>query len=928
MGENALSSFCSLDILRHHDAHCLDFEREWQAGKRPKLEDYLAREPEGRPALVRELLLVELEYRRRAGETPAVDDYVPRLPRHREIVEHVLRDVRGEEAVDGRFCILDRIATGGVGQVLSAYDLKLRREVALKELLDRNAGETELRRRFVRECRITSRLEHPGIVPIYDLGRRSDGRPFYAMRLIRGQSLQTAIKEAHGEGPPAPRMLRELLRRLIDVGRAMDYAHHQGVVHRDLKPANIMLGPYGETLVVDWGLAKIVDDLAEVQAESRLAVGVTATQLGTVIGTPAYMSPEQAAGDVDQVGPQSDVYGLGATLYAVLTGARPFDGPPEEVLSKVRGRGLRKPSRVATGVPRPLEAICLKAMARPPEERYPSAGAWADDILCWLDDEPVSVYRDSFAVRCARWARKNRSVATGVVTLSLAGMVALAVGTVIFEERELALEERAVAQSNFERAHRTVGDLLSDISDQPSLQIPGFWPLRQKLLGRGFDYYQAGLEQHAGGPLDRAVLTESYYRAGKIASELGERDDAIASLERAIELQRELLVATPGDPRYRADLARSYDDLAIMQLLDNRLDEVGASLESALDLRQQLARDFPDDAEIKNGLATTLSQSAYLEWYSDARRASEIYEQARRLREEVVEEHPERSEFRDGLAKIYNNLGLLRRELGDADGAVEMHERTRRLQQELLDESPDDMQAKSVLAKTLANLGVAQVAADRVADAGRSYAEASRLFDELAVANPAVPGFQIDRAKMIANEAEQARRLGDAGKAVDFLHQALEIHREVLAVDVNLLPARVSLGHTYHALAQAYEGQGQLERALAAAGQAKDNHQALAAGDPSNLYVGSDLAQMLHRRAGLLWRLGHHREAVREYRSAIERQQELAGSSPPESAAQAYLSQWLTELRDRLSQLPESPRNELLRSLGELAELPALATLR
>ena len=272
-----------------------------------------------------------------------------------------------------RFRILRPHAKGGLGEVFVAEDGELRREVALKEIQVDYADNQESRGRFLLEAEITGGLEHPGIVPVYGLGTYADGRPFYAMRFIRGDSLQAAIKRFHApsEGRRTDRLhldrsermleLRQLLGRFIDVCNAIAYAHSRGVLHRDLKPGNIMLGKYGETLVVDWGLAKPAGQSMNCPLRSnpmRLLKasddhGSAPTAMGSAIGTPAYMSPEQAAGRIDLLGPASDVYSLGATLYSLLTGQPPQTGKDVgEVLQNVQRGEFPGPAQSSTTFPR------------------------------------------------------------------------------------------------------------------------------------------------------------------------------------------------------------------------------------------------------------------------------------------------------------------------------------------------------------------------------------------------------------------------------------------------------------------------------------------------------------------------------------------------------------------------------------------------
>ncbi len=253
-----------------------------------------------------------------------------------------------------------------------ALDEELNREVALKEIQGKHADNLESRSRFLIEAEVTGGLEHPGIVPVYGLGQYPDGRPYYAMRFIRGQSLKEAAALFHKADAANPNRdpgareieLRQLLNHVLNVCNAMAYAHARGVIHRDLKPANIMLGAFGETLVVDWGLAKTLNETAFPALEEPsmpplrpLSGSVRSETLyGSTIGTPQFMSPEQAAGLLDEMGPPSDIYSLGATLYAVLTGEPPFRiggserfEEPDRLAVVLLGRGVTAEQLVDLG---------------------------------------------------------------------------------------------------------------------------------------------------------------------------------------------------------------------------------------------------------------------------------------------------------------------------------------------------------------------------------------------------------------------------------------------------------------------------------------------------------------------------------------------------------------------------------------------------
>jgi formylglycine-generating enzyme required for sulfatase activity len=338
-----------------------------------------------------------------------------------------------------RFHRLRLLARGGLGAVFVAYDGELNREVAIKEILERAADDPNSRARFLLEAEITGSLEHPGIVPVYGLGQYRDGRPFYAMRLIQGETLAAAIQAYHRdpETDPGARALalRKLLSRFIAVCNALAYAHSKGIVHRDIKPSNIMLGKFGETLIVDWGLAKRVgqpepnDRTGPTPPDEGGPDGLVATLKGASFGTPRFMSPEQACGDLERIGPASDIYSLGASLYVVLTDRPPFDGLDlaQIVEGTLAGRFVR-PRDLNRAVPPALEAICLKAMALDPLDRYTSSRAMADDLERWLADEPVSAYREPAAIRLRRWVRTRRTLVTSVLVACVIATLGTAYG--------------------------------------------------------------------------------------------------------------------------------------------------------------------------------------------------------------------------------------------------------------------------------------------------------------------------------------------------------------------------------------------------------------------------------------------------------------------------------------------------------------------
>jgi serine/threonine protein kinase len=284
-----------------------------------------------------------------------------------------------------KYRLLNELASGGMGTVYLAEDTELNRQIAIKVL---NATDitAELRERMVREAHIIAQLEHPGIVPVHDVGMLPDGRVFYATKYVRGSRLDDYAARTDSFG--------DRLRKFQSVCDAVAFAHARGVIHRDLKPQNIMIGAFGEVLVLDWGVAKILRQREPVSLEAdTLIKNPGDTRHGTIIGTRNYMSPEQARGEINELDERSDVYALGAVLYFLLTNKSP---------------ATARPRTINPTITKAAEAICLKAMSPEKTARYETAAELSSDIGHLLDAQPVSAYQESVVEKVSRWARKNR----------------------------------------------------------------------------------------------------------------------------------------------------------------------------------------------------------------------------------------------------------------------------------------------------------------------------------------------------------------------------------------------------------------------------------------------------------------------------------------------------------------------------------------
>jgi tetratricopeptide (TPR) repeat protein len=453
---------------------CNRFEAACKAGQRPRIEHYLETEadPE-RLVLLRELLAVEVEYRRNSGEGVTPEEYCRRFSDYADQIGDLLvrttvprgdagvlavaacpqRAAPGDRempAVPG-YEVLEEVGRGGMGVVYRARQVRLKRLVALKMILAGPQAAEQHLARFRAEAEAIARLAHPNIVQIYEIGDYNHV-PYLALEYVDGGSL-----DRHLAGTPQePRSAAVLLEALA---RAVHFAHQKGIVHRDLKPANVLLSVRQagkpdsspgkdvrlesltyEPKITDFGLAK------------RLDGEQGATQSGVILGTPSYMAPEQASGKARDVGPAADTYALGAILYEVLTGRPPFKGPtPLDTLEQVLTQDPVAPRRLQPALPRDLETICLKCLAKEPRHRYASACALADDLRCFLAGQPIQARPIPALARGTRWVRRRPALAWLVLLLALAPFATL--GALLWHDRDLAgkLEE---ALTRAERSQR------------------------------------------------------------------------------------------------------------------------------------------------------------------------------------------------------------------------------------------------------------------------------------------------------------------------------------------------------------------------------------------------------------------------------------------------------------------------------------------
>jgi eukaryotic-like serine/threonine-protein kinase len=551
--------------LHEIDAACDRFERAWRAGHRPDVAEFLANVPvNARAQLFRDLLSLDLEYRRRLGEQPEARSYCEQFPEFAAPAANafnvqsssspkttgVLENGSGCPTVGSSACpatpgpdqlgfslneplefgaagfeVLGELGRGGMGVVFKARQVALNRTVALKVVKSGAfASEAELIR-FQSEAEAVAQLDHPNIVPIYEVGN-CRGQHFFSMKLVNGTSLDRRLEEF-------ARDPRASARLVATVAQAVHHAHQRGVLHRDLKPANVLVDENGEPHVTDFGLAKRLDGSQD------------ATLSGAVLGTPSYMSPEQASGSRGAISTSTDVYGLGTILYTLLAGRAPFAGTTLiDTLEMVRTQSPEPPTLLNPHVPRDLEIICLKCLEKEPQRRYQSALALAEDLDRWRIGLPILARPASAATRFVFWCRRNPALATLAALLLLA--LSSGMAGITWKWREADRQRTQAEAVNELLTRRLLAGASHDLDPRDSnLTVRAMIDRTAAQLGGWLE----------GQPEVEARIRETI---GGVYLSLGQNDQAATHLKAALRLDQELY-----GPRHR-DTLRTCNLMALL----------------------------------------------------------------------------------------------------------------------------------------------------------------------------------------------------------------------------------------------------------------------------------------------------------------------------------------------------------------------------
>jgi tetratricopeptide (TPR) repeat protein len=759
----------------------------------------------------------------------------------------------GDVGVLGPYRVQAELGHGGMGIVLRGYDEGLRRTVALKVLRPERAG-AAARGRFVREAQLAAQCKHDHIVSVYAVVDPPDGPPYLVMEQLAGPTLAELIRQRKWLQP------REAAELVAQVAGGLAAAHAAGLIHRDIKPSNIMLDN-ARAKLMDFGLARL----------SEQPSGLT--EDGVLAGTPAYMSPEQARG-AEALDARTDVYSLGATLYEALTGEVPFRGTPHLVLQQVRSDEPRPPRRLNDAVPRDLETICLKAMAKEPGLRYQTALALAEDLGRWQRGEPIKARPVGPGGRLLRWCRRKPVVAgltsalVLVVVCGVAGVVwqwrraeaksveAIDNAAKAQEQRQLALDYLKDSQTNFRDARRAVDTFFTLAEKHNVFQQAMGSPLNKQLLEETLRYYQAFVTRKHDDPSARDELAEAYSRVGFLTFLTGDPAKALTSYQQAVAEYRNLLRAQPADDSLRKRLAHC-------------LLQVG-----------ETCRKLGRSAE-----ALRACEEARDEW------------------DRMSRADPSAVWLRQNVSAALGNIANVHGQLGHHAEALANYHRAKEIQEQIDHDFPTNEENKFQLAKTLNNLAGMTAAKDP--DASLKYLEQGIAVREaLHKASPNSDLYQFELARSCSSMGGYLSDRKKATEALAYYDRAIELLRRAVKAQPNRIDYPSELALAWERRGQVLVNAGRLAEALAAFEEMRRLLEPVVAAAPSERGLRQNLAVANGKTGWMLRELNRPAESLAAVEKELKLWAELVRAAPDNATFRQGVTQaqeWRVRLQSSIA---------------------------
>jgi tetratricopeptide (TPR) repeat protein/tRNA A-37 threonylcarbamoyl transferase component Bud32 len=841
------------------------FEGNWRSGNEPALVDYLPAPGSLRCALLLELVHTDLEWRLRSGLAACVGAYLRAYPELAEQCDAVLDLLETERALrfsasdfsvgsgsqcpapalghdpirammasctcgarpgqgrapsrpeaacqfhprtalahPGRFEILELLGTGASAEVYKARDSRLDRHVALKVFRQSAFASPVERDRFLREAKSAAQVPHPHIVAIHDAGEL-DGGCYLVSELIQGDTLADRVKA----GPLPARRSAEIA---ACVAETLHFAHQRGVIHRDIKPSNILLDQSGQPHVTDFGLAR------------REGGESTLTHEGDVLGTPAYMSPEQARGEAHRVDGRSDIYSLGAVLYEMLTGEPPFRGNVRMLLTRVLEEEPPSPRRLNDQIPRDLENICLKAISKEPHARYATALAMADDLMRFLFGRPVHARPIGAIGRFGRWCRRRRTLVSLVAALFLT--LASGFTGVTWEwqlararlaetehQRDVANIQRATAERSFAMAHQAVGDL-AGVRDQKLFSYAhDTQTIGSELARKTVQYYEKLVAERGHDPSLRHELVRAYWQIGGLhCIESGTSAKVTAAWQKAESLLELLIQENPGVLSYRQEQVELC--IALGQHL-RRLGQPSRASDFFGMARGRLDALAVPGAGSSPDLASARNRRLLGEYYRETgaiAKAREEHERACAIWQDLYRRTPN-SFFLWNMAYEKATLARALDELGNSLQALRLSQEAAQMARALIERHPQDLEYQAFLATRYHVIGNIYSDIQQLEDAVGGYRQALAIRETLARTNPNNADRWSDQAGTCEGLGEVLEQLGRGDEALAAYQGAVESMKIFLTKTPMTLKHRRGLSDRYRSVARVQRSLGQVRAA-------------------------------------------------------------------------------------------------------------------
>jgi serine/threonine protein kinase/tetratricopeptide (TPR) repeat protein len=823
----------------------------------------------------------------------------------------------------GPYKLLEQIGEGGFGVVFMAEQTEpVRRKVALK-VLKPGMDSRPIVARFEAERQALALMDHPNIAKVHDGGATASGRPYFVMELVKG----VPITEFCDQNLLAPRQRLELF---MPVCQAVQHAHQKGIIHRDLKPSNVLVSVHDTTPVpkiIDFGVAKA---LGQELTDKTLFTG-----FAQMIGTPLYMSPEQAGQSGLDIDTRSDIYSLGVLLYELLTGTTPFtrrrfkqaaydeicrilreEEPPKpstrlseskDALPSISAQRHMEPAKLTKLVRGELDWIVMKALEKDRNRRYETADGFAKDVQRYLADEPVQACPPSAWYRFRKLARRHKGAFAVVaavvffVLVTIAGLVVnnrLVTREKVEKEQALdrALREKERADANLLRARKAVKDYLTEAAANPLLKEADFHDLRQKLLESALPFYQEFLKQQSDDPELEAERARAYGDLARIREDLGQLEQALAGYEQQRAISERLAADFPSQPAYRHGLAQSYRNVANLHHGSREHAKAEEAYRQAIRFMEALTAEYPASAPYREELAGVCNNlGVSLRARGQLKDAKAMHQRALELCERLTGEHADVPAYRRDLAQSHYSLGTVFGVMAQHGNALTSHERAAELLQELADDFPKNPDYRKFLAVVLNNKGIVLWELGRFADGLVAQKQALGFEEKLADDFPSVPGYRRDVATSLLNAGELLNQLGRHAEALTALDKGSAILERLI-----LQSPRVAENRQCLALAQNNRGEvlrklGRPRDALEAYQKAQVFQEKLAADFPALVRPLTDLAMTYSNQGDLLNELGHPDEASAVLEKAIALCEKQARDHPTVPAfvvglAAAYLN--------------------------------------